>query len=162
MYNPCFDKYCYKTKQHLKKRSTHTFFGKTKNSYEKKSNCNCFMYFMQLLSIHYYYYYTYYAREEKKVIQNNNLSVIFLFLFEFIFWGCKMAPVLRAQLLFKEIREISRFRTMYDFHDSTDTLKFWTEKQTINKKYIVFHLIWWNLVKLQLSMQFLFRISKCQ
>ena len=34
--------------------------------------------------------------------------------------------------------------TRYDFHNSTDTLKFWTEKQAINKKN-VFHLI---LIKL--------------
>ena len=32
-------------------------------------------------------------------------------------------------------------RTMYDFHDSTDTLKFWTEKQAINKTFLFFHLI---------------------
>ena len=31
--------------------------------------------------------------------------------------------------------------TMYDFHDSTDTLKFWTEKRTINKTFFIFHLI---------------------
>ena len=31
--------------------------------------------------------------------------------------------------------------TMYDFHDSTDTLKFWTEKRAINKTFFVFHLI---------------------
>ena len=30
---------------------------------------------------------------------------------------------------------------MYDFHDSTDTLKFWTEKRAINKRFFVFHLI---------------------
>ena len=35
--------------------------------------------------------------------------------------------------------------TMYDFHDSTDTLKFWTEKGAINKTFFVFHLI---LIKL--------------
>ena len=28
---------------------------------------------------------------------------------------------------------------MYDFHNSTDTLKFWTEKQVINKTFFVFH-----------------------
>ena len=32
-------------------------------------------------------------------------------------------------------------RTMYDFHNSTDTLKFWTEKRAINKTFFVFHLI---------------------
>ena len=31
--------------------------------------------------------------------------------------------------------------TMYDFHDSTDTLKFGTEKWAINKTFFVFHLI---------------------
>ena len=31
--------------------------------------------------------------------------------------------------------------TMYDFHDSTDTLKFRTEKWAINKTFFVFHLI---------------------
>ena len=30
---------------------------------------------------------------------------------------------------------------MYDFHDCTDTLKFWTEKLAINKTSFVFHLI---------------------
>ena len=35
--------------------------------------------------------------------------------------------------------------TMYDFHDSTDTLKFWTEKVAINKTFFVFHPI---LIKL--------------
>ena len=38
--------------------------------------------------------------------------------------------------------------TMYDFHDSTDTLKFWTEKRAINKKQLYFIQFWWNLVKL--------------
>ena len=27
--------------------------------------------------------------------------------------------------------------TMYDFHDSTDTLKFWTEKRAINKTFLL-------------------------
>ena len=31
--------------------------------------------------------------------------------------------------------------TMYDFHDSTDALKFWTEKWAINKTFFVFLLI---------------------
>ena len=40
-----------------------------------------------------------------------------------------------------KIRKIVKInRTMYDFHDSTDTLKFWTEKCAINKTF-VFHLI---------------------
>ena len=30
-------------------------------------------------------------------------------------------------------------RTMYDFLNSTDTLKFWREKQAINKTFFVFH-----------------------
>ena len=38
--------------------------------------------------------------------------------------------------------------TMYDFHNSTDTLKFWTEKWAINKTFLFFIRIWWNLVKL--------------
>ena len=36
--------------------------------------------------------------------------------------------------------------TMYDFHDSTDTLKFWTEKWAINKTFLFFIWFWWNLV----------------
>ena len=32
------------------------------------------------------------------------------------------------------------FGTIYDFHDSTYTLKFWTERQAINKTF-VFYLI---------------------
>ena len=31
--------------------------------------------------------------------------------------------------------------TMYDFHNSTDALKFWTEKWAFNKTFFVFHLI---------------------
>ena len=38
--------------------------------------------------------------------------------------------------------------TMYNFHDSTDTLKFWTEKRAINKTFLFFIWFWWNLVKL--------------
>ena len=38
--------------------------------------------------------------------------------------------------------------TMYDFHNSTDTLKFWTEKRAINKTILLFIIFWWNLVKL--------------
>ena len=34
---------------------------------------------------------------------------------------------------------------MYDFHNSTDTLKFWTEKRAINKTFLFFHPI---LIKL--------------
>ena len=34
---------------------------------------------------------------------------------------------------------------MYDFHDSTDTLKFWTEKRAINKTFFVFQLIMMKL-----------------
>ena len=37
---------------------------------------------------------------------------------------------------------------MYDFHNSTDTLKFWTEKWAINKTFLFFIRLWWNLVKL--------------
>ena len=37
--------------------------------------------------------------------------------------------------------------TMYNFHDSTDTLKFWTEKRAINRKILFFIWFWWNLVK---------------
>ena len=32
-------------------------------------------------------------------------------------------------------------RTMYDFHNFTDILKFLTEKRAINKTFFVFHLI---------------------
>ena len=39
-------------------------------------------------------------------------------------------------------------RTMYDFHNSTDTLKFCTEKRAINKTFLFFIRFWWNLVKL--------------
>ena len=38
--------------------------------------------------------------------------------------------------------------TMYDFHNSTDNLKFWTEKRAINKTFLFFIWFWWNLVKL--------------
>ena len=38
--------------------------------------------------------------------------------------------------------------TMYDFHNSTDTLKFWTEKRAVNKTFLFFIWFWWKLVKL--------------
>ena len=34
--------------------------------------------------------------------------------------------------------------TMYDFHNSTDTLKFWTEKRAINKTFLFFIRFWWK------------------
>ena len=37
---------------------------------------------------------------------------------------------------------------MYDFHDSTDTLEFSTEKQAIDKTFLFLIRFWWNLVKL--------------
>ena len=47
--------------------------------------------------------------------------------------------------LFKKNQKIS---TMYDFHNSTDTLKFWTEKWVINKTFFCFSFdfgeTWWN------------------
>ena len=45
----------------------------------------------------------------------------------------------------------SPHRTLYDFHNSTDTLKFWTEKRAINKTFLLFILFWYNLVKLYLK-----------
>ena len=41
---------------------------------------------------------------------------------------------------------------MYNFHDSTDTLKFWTEKQAINKTFFVFHPILMKLGEIVLHM----------
>ena len=35
---------------------------------------------------------------------------------------------------------------MYDVHNSTDTFKFWTEKQAINKTFLFFIRFWWKLV----------------
>ena len=36
-------------------------------------------------------------------------------------------------------QEVAGNRTMYDFHNSTDTFKFWTEKWAIHKTFFVFH-----------------------
>ena len=38
--------------------------------------------------------------------------------------------------------------SMYDFHDSTDNLKFWTEKRAINKTFLFFICFWWLLATL--------------
>ena len=38
--------------------------------------------------------------------------------------------------------------TMYDFHNSSDTLKYWTEKWAINKTFLFFIWSWWNMAKL--------------
>ena len=42
--------------------------------------------------------------------------------------------------------------TMYDFHDSTDTLKFWTEKRAIYKTFFVFHQILMQLLEIVVHM----------
>ena len=42
--------------------------------------------------------------------------------------------------------------TMYDFHDSTDTSKFWTEKWDIKKNFFVFHLILMKLGEIVIHM----------
>ena len=42
--------------------------------------------------------------------------------------------------------------TMYDFHDSTDTLKFWTEKWAINNTFFVFHPILMKLGEIVVHM----------
>ena len=41
--------------------------------------------------------------------------------------------------------------TMYDFHNSTDTLKFWTEKHDINKNLLFFIKIRWKTKKFYLE-----------
>ena len=43
-------------------------------------------------------------------------------------------------------------RTTYDFHDSTDTSKFWTEKRVIIKTFFVFHLILMKLGEIVVHM----------
>ena len=55
-----------------------------------------------------------------------------------------MNSCLRKSSIFikdEERKGTSSTTTMYDFHDSTDTLKFFTEKWAINKPFFVFHLI---------------------
>ena len=49
-------------------------------------------------------------------------------------------------LVVERVSDTWVLRTMYDFHDSTDTLKFCTEKRAINRNF-VFHLILMNLGK---------------
>ena len=41
---------------------------------------------------------------------------------------------------------------MYDFYDSTDTLKFWTEKRAINKTFLFFHPILMKLGEIVVHM----------
>ena len=43
---------------------------------------------------------------------------------------------------------------MYDFHNSTDTLKFWTEKQAINKTFFIFHPILMKLGEIVVHMDY--------
>ena len=38
--------------------------------------------------------------------------------------------------------------TMYDFHNSTDNLTFWTEKWAIKKTFLFFIQFWWKKVLL--------------
>ena len=42
--------------------------------------------------------------------------------------------------------------TMYDFHNSTDTLEFWTEKRAIDKTFLVFYLILMKLGEIVVHM----------
>ena len=52
---------------------------------------------------------------------------------------------------YPESEDVPQVSTMYDFHDSTDTLKFWTEKRAINKTFFCFSSdfdeTWWNCSK---------------
>ena len=56
--------------------------------------------------------------------------------FVYFFYRCKG----NIKSLFPTRATTTTDTTMYDFHDSTDTLKFWTEKRAINKTFF-FHLI---------------------
>ena len=52
----------------------------------------------------------------------------------------------------KKIPFLKDVLTMYDIHDSTDTLKFWTEKRAINKTFFVFHPILMKLGEIEVYM----------
>ena len=52
------------------------------------------------------------------------------------------------EVRFLNQRHKAKYGTMYDFHDSTDTLKFWTEKRASHKTFLFFIRFWWNLAKL--------------
>ena len=55
--------------------------------------------------------------------------------------GCTELMILRSVFNYDPDKNSWRVSTtMYNFQDSTDTLKFWTEKRAINKKNFVFHL----------------------
>ena len=65
--------------------------------------------------------------------------------FEFGFWPRKNKP----NEFFSKSNSMELhfgYRTMYDFHNSTDALKFWTEKRAINKTFLFFIWFWWNLL----------------
>ena len=77
--------------------------------------------------------------------------------------GLKMSPLFRVTVIYgnfvlhfpfvsKDNSKGSNNGTMYDFHNSTDTLKFWTEKRAIDQTFLFSIWFWWNLVKLYLPM----------
>ena len=72
--------------------------------------------------------------------------------FSFCMWAKRMTTIFTfcfcEAYVFLGLRDTGLCRTMYDFHNSTDTLKFWTEKRAINKTFLFFIWFWWNLVKL--------------
>ena len=49
--------------------------------------------------------------------------------------------IFKAWICFLIAVQCLLYATMYDLHNSTDTLKFWTEKRAINNFVFVFHLI---------------------
>ena len=49
---------------------------------------------------------------------------------------------------------------MYDFRDSTDTLKFWTEKRAINETFFAFHLILMKLGEVVVTRHVYYNFTK--
>ena len=59
----------------------------------------------------------------------------------------RLGSIIWNYKIFSNSKQVAE-STMYDFHNSTDTLKFWTGKRAICKTFLFFIRFWWNLVKL--------------
>ena len=68
-----------------------------------------------------------------------NCLILSMSLVKFISWiFSSMVNLLHMVSIIYVVMDWAHEITMYDFHNSTDTLKFWTEKQAINM-FFVFH-----------------------
>ena len=63
----------------------------------------------------------------------------------------RLGSIIWNYKIFSNSKQVAE-STMYDFHNSTHTLKFWTEKRAFNRAFFVFHLILMKLGEIVVHM----------